>query len=195
MKIKLSAVILAAGESLRMGSPKALLKIGKNTFLEKIYNNLQLCNFNEILCVLGKDSEQIKSDHSTLFMNYLINENHALGQISSIQKGIESVKEDSEGVFLALVDMPLVKIETMRSMIKVWEENKENIIIPTYDDHGGHPVIFPRKFFPNLLNAPMDEGARHVVYNNPDAVIRVPVSDPGVRKDFDYPGDLSDLEI
>ncbi|MDD3627210.1 MAG: nucleotidyltransferase family protein [bacterium] len=195
MKNKLSAIILAAGESSRMGSPKALLTIGKITFLEKIFNNLQLCNFNEVLCVVGKDLEKIKIAHSKLFINYISNENYTDGQLSSIKKGLQSIKQDSEGIFLTLVDMPLITIETMRKLISVWTENPDKIIIPKYEEKGGHPVIFPRRFFDQLLNAPLDEGARTVVYGNPESVIRVEVSDPGVRKDFDYPEDLTELDI
>ncbi len=195
MKNNLSAIILAAGESSRMGSPKALLKIGETTFLQKIYRNLLICHFQEIIILLGKDKEEIKLQFEKLLVSFIVNESYKLGQLSSIIKALNSVKDESEGIFLTLVDMPLVQSETMKILVEVWNSNKDKIIIPEYENRGGHPVIFPKKFFPELRAAPLNEGARFVVYNNRDNVIRVPVKDIGIRKDFDYPKDLDELDL
>ncbi|MCK4666181.1 nucleotidyltransferase family protein [Candidatus Dependentiae bacterium] len=195
MKNNLSAIILSAGESSRMGSPKALLKIGETTFLEKIYKNLLICHFHEIIVLLGKDNDKIKLKFEKLLVKFIVNESYKQGQLSSIIKALDSVKEESEGIFLTLVDMPLVQSETMKILIEEWNSNKDKIIIPEYENRGGHPVIFPKKFFPELRAAPLEEGARFVVYNNKDKVIRVPVKDIGIRKDFDYPKDLDELDL
>lgn len=178
-----------------MGEPKALLKIGSRTFLKKIYNTLYACNFLEILLVLGKDADLIKASARDIQVKIVINEDYKLGQLSSIHTAIRQLSSASEGLFIALVDMPLVSGATMKLLVETWEQNKEKIIIPQYQGRGGHPVIFPGLFFDELLAAPIDRGARVVVYNNPDQVIRVPVNDYGVRKDFDYPEDLAELDI
>lgn len=192
---KLSAIILTGGESSRMGEPKALLKIGSKTFIAKIYQNLLACNFPEILIITGKDSDLIKSENRGMKARFVKNEEYHLGQLSSIQKGIKNVSSDSAGIFLCLVDMPLVTGKTMKILVDAWYEHQDHIIIPQYQGRGGHPVIFPRNFFNEIMEAPLDKGARVVVYNNPDKVTRVPVNDYGVRKDFDYPEDLTELDI
>ena len=74
MKNNLSAIILSAGESSRMGSPKALLKIGESTFLEKIYKNLFICHFHEIIVLLGKDNDIIKLKFEKLMVKFIVNE-------------------------------------------------------------------------------------------------------------------------
>ena len=193
---KLSAIILAAGSSSRMGEPKALLKIGKETFIERIYKTLLLNSFLEIIIVLGKDYDKIINFlGKKLKVKYVRNIEYQKGQLSSVHVGIRNISESSEGILISLVDMPLIQKETVRKLIETWRTNRDKIIIPEFEGRGGHPVIFPKKFFNELLSAPMEEGARFVVYNNSSEVIRVPVHDYGVRKDFDYPEELSELDL
>lgn len=183
----LSGILLAAGESKRMGSPKALLPLflkefeRGDTFASFILKNLNfVCD--EVILVLGHKADLIKNSISLLNLKVKIavNKEYKKGQLSSLRVGIREVSPGCEGILLALVDHPLVRGETYKLLREKFSQEKDKIIIPTYKGKRGHPVIFSSLFFPDLLKAPLDQGARYVVGNYPEKVIHLPVEDEGV---------------
>ena len=190
----LTAVILTAGESKRMGFPKALLKYRQTTFLELILTRLEKAGIKNRLVVLGAEAERIKKETRLSGVKVVINRNFKKGQLSSLKTALAELTGDINGILLALVDHPLVKVSTYRLLIDAWINSPGTIVIPEFQGRGGHPVIFDRVFFSQLMNAPEEQGARYVVYNNQDRVIRVKVQDPGVREDIDSPEDYQRIK-
>ncbi|MEQ8190526.1 MAG: NTP transferase domain-containing protein, partial [Candidatus Eremiobacterota bacterium] len=88
-------------------------------------------------------------------------------------------------IMVTLVDLPLIKITTYSNLIKAWSLKPDMIYIPVYNDRKGHPVIFPKKVFPELLNTPVEQGARAVIHRNPCMVIKCKNDDPGIFTDID----------
>jgi len=189
----LTAIVLAAGESQRMGSPKALLKIGEQTFLGKILCDLKGAGAGKILAVLGAYAEDIRSVVDLSGVTALFNPEYKSGQLSSLWAALRQLPPETRGVLFTLVDHPGVALETYRQLIAAWEENPEAIIIPEYGGRGGHPVIFPAALAGEFLAAPPSQGARFVIYHHPELVKKIPVSDPGVRKDIDTPEDYQNF--
>jgi molybdenum cofactor cytidylyltransferase len=188
---KLVGILLAAGESRRMGYPKPLLKIGERTFVEVIVGTM-LEVLPRVIVVLGAHAARIRpaiapDERVTIVENPAFTR----GQLSSIKVGIEEVAIDADGVLVHLADHPTVRAETFRAAISAYGQGGHPIVIARYDGRRGHPVIFDRSVFNELLRAPESEGARYVVNADPSRVSYVDVDDPGVILDLDTPEDLS----
>jgi molybdenum cofactor cytidylyltransferase len=185
----LSGIVLAAGESKRMGSPKALLRLGESTFLETVCSSLWGAGADEVIVVLGAVADMIKDTIALRRERIVVNENFQMGQLSSLQCGVRVTAPQSEAALVTLVDHPLVKQSTYRLLIEEWERVKGRIILAVYEGRGGHPVVFPRQVYKELLEAPCDIGARYVVRKDPGRVRRLECGDPGIMVDIDSPGD------
>jgi len=187
---KIAAVILAAGDSSRMGQPKSLLKIGQSNFHDTILERLAGCPFDPLITVTGKAAAELKKNSRTgknhLFVN---NPKTEQGQLSSLQCALRKLPEDLDGCLVALVDHPLVKKKTYRQLYDIICEDPQRIILPVYRQRGGHPVYFGRKYFSALLQAPLSAGARSVIQKYTDEVFRWTVQDPAVCIDIDTPAD------
>ncbi|MBE0478124.1 nucleotidyltransferase family protein [Candidatus Aerophobetes bacterium] len=193
----LCAVLLAAGESKRMGSLKALLPLffeesgeskGKDTFLSFILKNLHsVCE--ETILVLGYKADLIENKIVDLNLKtkIIINREYKKGQLCSLRVNIKKVSPDCEGIMLTLVDHPLVNKKTYRLLKEKFSREKDKIIIPAYKGKWGHPVIFSSLFFPDLMKAPLNQGARYVVKSYSEKITLLPVEDKGVILNIDTP--------
>jgi molybdenum cofactor cytidylyltransferase len=188
----IAAVILSAGASSRMGTPKANLKIGDTTFINSILHKLQACGGYKPLCVVtGYHHREIVQAINTIFKCLIYrNPMPENGQLSSLQVAIRSFDRQVRGMLMVLVDYPLVREETYRELFNSARTHSQAIIIPTYRQQRGHPVYFSRRFFPALLETPLQTGARGVVKYNESAVHYLPVADPGILQDIDTPEDV-----
>ncbi|MGQ9616861.1 MAG: nucleotidyltransferase family protein [Spirochaetota bacterium] len=182
----LSGLILAAGESKRMeGKPKALLLIDGESFLERIINNMSKADIGELVVVLGADHEKIEAKVNMMCARIVINRNWKQGQLSSLQAGINSLSPLSEGVLFTLVDHPLVRTSTYVELAERWKENRDRVIVASYQGRKGHPTIFPRRLYRNILEEEHPFGARSIIKNEGSSVLFVQVDDPGVVQDID----------
>jgi molybdenum cofactor cytidylyltransferase len=187
-------LILAAGASTRMGTHKALLNIGEETFLQRIVHELHSAQVLENILVLGSNAEQIQSTLTWFDGKIIVNEDWVKGQISSIQTGISSLTDEKiHGVLLCPVDHPMLTQSLIVDLLQgFWKSNK-NIIVPTYNRKRGHPVLFGRAMFDALRSAPLDEGAKHVVRNHPEEILEVPVDDESILLNVDTPEEYQTL--
>ena len=182
----ISAIVLAAGASARMGAPKALLRIGPETFLEGIVRKLRAANLTHITIVLGAGADEISRTIPHLSEFYLINHQWRQGQLSSIQCALRALDGDElEGIVLWPVDRPLVASSTLDALLTCFSSNPGRIIAPVFERKRGHPTLFSQRFIPELEAAPIDAGARAVLWNHPDEVIELQVSDIGVVTNID----------
>jgi len=180
----IQGVILSAGKSERIGFPKALLEINGERFVDFIIKRMRDAGIKDIIVVLGKDIDLIKKE-AKLDAEIVYNENWEGGQISSLRKAIRSVKKEIEAIIFTLVDHPLVKSSTYKKLIDIWKEDKDKIIVPLYNGRKGHPTIFPRKFFNDILFKELKNGARSIIRENIEDVRYVVVDDEGIVIDID----------
>lgn len=190
MKPQLEGIILAAGESRRMGYPKPLLDIGGRTFIEQIAERM-LVVVPRLVIVIGAHRERVRAAIPRDARIAIVeNPNYSSGQLSSLKVGLGAIQPDSAGALVHLGDHPMLRVETFRAIVDSYNRARKPIVIARHDGHRGHPVIFDRTMFGELLAAPEEEGARHVVNADASRVAYVDLDDPGINLDLDTPGDL-----
>ena len=191
MKRRLEGIILAAGESRRMGYPKPLLDIGGRTFIEHIAETM-LAVVPRLVIVIGAHRERVRAAIPRDARIAIVeNPDYSRGQLSSLKVGIGVIQPDSAGAIVHLGDHPMVRVETFRAIVDSYNRTGKPIVIARHDGRRGHPVIFDRAMFAELLSAPEEEGARHVVNADPSRVAYVDLNDPGINLDLDTPADLA----
>jgi molybdenum cofactor cytidylyltransferase len=163
----LAAVILSGGASQRIGSPKALLPYQGRPFLEHL---LQITSHPKIgarRVVLGAHAELIANAVRLAKDEVVINQEWEKGQLSSIQAGIRSLPAGTDGMVLCLIDHPLISAGLVGDLIARFylpSEPAPLVVLPVYQGRRGHPVIFSAAVYDELLAAPLEQGARSVVW-------------------------------
>lgn len=183
------AVVLSAGESSRMGRPKALLPIDGQTFIERIVGALKQGGIERIVVVLGFNAEEMRRQIAHLPVEILVNPDYKLGQLSSLQVALRHLESDKScaGMMVHLVDHPYIDPKLVSLMLQRFDESKPAIVVPRHQGKRGHPVIFSRKLFGELLGAPMDQGAKAVVNAHRDDTLEIDTEDAGITLDIDTP--------
>jgi len=182
-------IVLSAGESSRMGRPKALLPIEGQTFLERIVAALKKTQVGKIIVVLGHDAENMTREIKHLPVEVLINSDYQLGQLSSLQTAVRHLQSDEhcDGMLVHLVDHPYIDGKLVDLMIQRFYESTKLIVVPRYQGKRGHPVIFSRSLFGELLDAPIEQGAKAVVNAHAKETLEIAAGDEGVTIDIDTP--------
>lgn len=188
---KLGAVVLAAGASTRMGSPKPLLRLGAESYLERIIATLARVPVDPVVVVLGHRAEQVRSESRLGATRVVVNARWRHGMLGSLQAGVRELRSDEQiaGLLLTLVDSPRFAASTIRGLAAAWAATRAAIVVPTHGGRHGHPVIFGRALWPEILDAPAETGARAVVDAHRDEMLEVYVDDPWVLRDADTPED------
>jgi molybdenum cofactor cytidylyltransferase len=183
------AVVLSAGESSRMGRPKALLPIGNQNFIERIVAALKQSQAGRILVVLGHNADEMRQQIEHLGIDIVINPQYKKGQLSSLQSAIRSIEKDDDcdGLLVHLVDHPYIDARLVDLMIQRFYKTKRLIVVPRHHGKRGHPVIFSRELFGELLTAPIDEGAKTVVNAHRQETLEIEWQDQGITVDIDTP--------
>ena len=185
------AVILSAGESSRMGRPKALLPVDGVRFIEKIVTALRSTRVGEIIAVLGHNAEEMRQKISDLPVTIVVNPDYKQGQLSSLIAAIRNIesheKHRVDAILVHLVDHPYINADLVNVMIDRFYETKKLIVVPRHQGRRGHPVIFSRALFNELLAAPLDQGAKTVVRAHRDQTLEIDTDDAGVTVDIDTP--------
>ncbi len=187
----LAAVILAAGESSRMGSPKALLSYQGRPFLEHLIEVTRHPKVGLTRIVLGANAEEVRSELELDPATVVVNPNWSQGQLSSIHAALQSLPAGlTDGILLCLVDHPLISASLVNELIERFYASGKPIVSPTYSGKRGHPAIFSSALYAELLAAPLDTGARAVVWAHSAEVLEIPTGEEGVVLNLNDPDAL-----
>ncbi|HSE97700.1 MAG TPA: nucleotidyltransferase family protein [Blastocatellia bacterium] len=189
----ISAVLLAAGESKRMGEFKQLLPVGGKTFVEICVDNLLASRADEVIVVTGHRERDVRAVLEDRPVRFAHNPDYRLGMSESIRRGVEAVAEQARAVMIALVDQPLVSPDTIDQIIKAYEAHKGSIVIPSVEGRNGHPIILDMSLRQEILEIDPTRGLKQVVYAHTGETYHVETSDRAVLIDFDYPEDYKKL--
>jgi molybdenum cofactor cytidylyltransferase len=185
----IAAIVLTAGKSERMGTPKALLSIYGRTFLENILDAISRSTIGQTLVVTGHHHEEIV--RRVPLPHVVFNPDYEQGMITSFQKGIRALPPTAEGALLFLVDHPLVAPTTINSLIAHFAPTR--IVLPVFEGRRGHPVLFARDVLQEILDLTASQGANIVVRKDPTRILEVPVGERGILVDVDTPEDFERL--
>jgi molybdenum cofactor cytidylyltransferase len=187
----LAAAILAAGESRRMGTPKALLPYRGTTFVEHLIEVTRHPRVGVTRVVLGAHVDEIRAKLRTEAASIVVNADWQQGQLSSIQAAIRSLPADeTEGLILCPVDHPIVSAALVAQLIERFDASGKSVVLPTFHGKRGHPVIFRAALYDDLLAASPEVGARQVVWAHAADVLEVPAEEEGVILNLNDPATL-----
>ena len=189
--VVLPGVVLAAGASKRMGSPKALLPAPDGrAFVARVIQTLVDAGLDRIAIVTGRDHDAIVSAVARESLRvqplFVRNPDPGRGQLSSLWVGMDAVLDGtSPALLVTLVDVPLVAVSTVTAVIEAWRDRRPPVTRPAIGERHGHPVVFDRRVFAELRAAPVDGGAKTVIRAHERDVLNVPVADEGCLVDVD----------
>lgn len=195
-----AAIILAAGESTRMGRPKALLADPDGRpFVARIVRTFAAAGIGDVVIVTGRQhaaiAQALAADDPPVRPFLVNNPEPSRGQLSSLWVGLDAVlRPDVEAVLVTLVDVPMVRTSTVRDVLEAWRKTGAPIVRPAIGARHGHPVLFDHTVFEELRRAPLNEGAKAVVHAHGHQVVNVPVDDQGSLVDVDTPDDYEAMK-
>ena len=183
----IATVILAAGESRRMGSLKQMLAWGQDTVLGKTISTFQEAITGPVFVVVGYEGSRIKRQLADRKVMWVDNPSYQKGMSSSIVAGIKALPAEVEGILLALADLPLLQSDTVKKIADTFLSGKHRLIVPVFQGKTGHPVLIAKEFFPELFKLQGDVGAKQIIRENEKQVFFLNVNDPGIYLDIDEP--------
>mgnify|MGYP001257439740 CR=1 FL=1 len=186
----ISAVILAAGESRRMGKKnKLLLRIGKEALLVKLVKAVCASDVGQVLVVIGHEAEKIRLELNDFPLSFVNNYNFSEGMTSSIKEGIKEVSQNSDGLLICLADMPYINTSEINKLIHAFVQNrikeKKLIVVPVFQGQRGNPVLFSIEFRNDILDHKKESGCKGVIKNHSESVMEIPMDNDNILIDVD----------
>lgn len=186
MPLKVSAILLAAGSSKRMGQPKQLLPLGSKPIIRHCLDNLAVAGIRNTVIVLGQNGSKILDSLKELPVQVIFNETPESEMAESVRIGLRTLHESSTGVLVHLSDHPLVSVETLKSLVQCHVETPDRIIIPLYKGRRGHPTLFPKPVIDEVF---VGLNLRDIINKDSSRIRFLNVDDEGVVVDIDTPED------
>jgi len=186
----ISAIILAAGESKRMGQPKMLLPWGETTVLGKVISVIRSAGVDDIVTVTGGFREQVEAiarqHHSRIIFNVEFANNEML---NSIQCGLRSLKAEAEATLICLGDQPQVQEGSVRGVCEAFKRSRSSLVVPSHHMRRGHPWLAARPLWEEILKMKPPQSPRDVLNAHAKEIEYVQVDTPTILEDLDTPED------
>ena len=191
----ISAIVLAAGESRRMGKTKQLLEWRGNTILECVLNTLLASPVDEIILVVGHEAERVLRTTANPRVKAVFNPDYRQGMSASLRRGLTAMDLGAEAFLIALGDQPGIPPGVVRALIDHYRESypEKKIVAPAYLGRRGHPVLFSRDYLDEFLGLTGDVGGREILARHPEDVLLVEAGTDEVLLDVDTPEDYRKL--
>lgn len=188
---RVGAIIMAAGESRRMGEPKLLLRWEQKTIIRQIAEQVAASpDLYEIVVVSGRWDAQIRGQLGDLPLRVVFNQDYEMGEMaSSLKVALDSLWHSSDACLIVLGDQPTIRQQTIADVILAYTQGKAPIVAPSFENRRGHPILIDRSFWPALLDLPPDGAPRDVIRANESQIYHLVVDNDSVLKDIDTPED------
>jgi len=184
-------LILAAGESRRMGQPKLLLPYGEKTVIETVFTTVKESKLDRSLVVVRPEDKIIPELARNFGFDIAINPEPGRGMLSSIIVGLESIPEEAEAVVLVLGDQPAIRASAIDLLIVGYRLKEKGLILPVFQGKRGHPILFDLKYRTEIKALNPDIGLRQLMQQHPEDILEIPMNEPGLVADLDTPEDYS----
>jgi molybdenum cofactor cytidylyltransferase len=188
----ISAILLAAGMSTRMGNFKQLMMIRGRPLIVSTLETILSCPFHEVIVVLGHRADEVRQVLNDYLgdrgFRIVVNRDYTMGMSTSLKLGVSSISQRSEAFMVFLADQPFVKRETILRIMREYALRKPPMIVPTYRGVRGNPVLIDRGLVGEIMELTGDVGARAIMDRH--SVLLLETEDPGVIMDIDTEEDL-----
>ena len=184
----MAVIVLAAGQSRRMGRNKLLLPFGRSTVIETIVTEVQAGQVGDILVVTGHERERIEAQLATYPVRCIFNSDYARAEmLTSLQVGLRALTENVEAALIVLGDQPRLQRGIIRRVIEAYRPGA--LIIPSFERRRGHPILLDRSIWPDVLASPVEATLRDVINAHAERIRYVEVESDSVLRDIDTPED------
>jgi CTP:molybdopterin cytidylyltransferase MocA len=184
-----TAIILGAGESSRMGKPKLLLPFGDTTMIGTVISNVLASSVEKVIVVLGSNYEphhQIVKDYPVEIVH---NKRYRDGMFSSVQCGLKAVSNATDAIMVLLGDQPMIQTGEMDQLIESYRDSEKEIAIASHEKKRGHPILFGPKFINEILGFPKDASLRDLLQNHPAEILEMKTANDRILRDIDTEND------
>lgn len=193
-KPRIAGVVLAAGDSSRMGRPKQTLPFRGKTVLEAVVDTALRSSLARVVVVLGHRADELGALLADRNVDLLINADYLSGQSTSTKLGLQAVRDEADATLFLLGDQPLVSPATIESLLKAYRQEQSPIIQPVFEGRRGNPVLFGRETYAHFASLADDQGARALFKIFGERVRQLPVPDPYIHFDIDTEADYLQLQ-
>jgi molybdenum cofactor cytidylyltransferase len=184
--MRIAGVVLAAGESRRMGQLKALLPFGCRTVIEQVLQPLLSAELSEVAVVLGHRADEIAAVLEPLPVRLLYNADYRLGMTTSVQVALRSLEPVPNAYLLALVDQPQIGPPVVQRLLAAHVRTRKGLVIPVWKGKRGHPLLFAAAYRPAVLALGPDQGLNVVTRGYPHDTLELPIENDDILRDMDY---------
>ncbi len=185
------AVVLAAGESRRMGKQKLLLPFGETTVVGAVVRTALASRVDRVRVVLGADKDEVRRKLEPLGVDFAVNEKFSEGMLSSVRTGLESLPEDAEAAVIMLGDQPFLPVRVVDAVVEAFRRSGKGIVVPAFHGRRGHPVIVGLKYRDEVLALDPANGLRQLMHAHSEDIHEVEVEDANILRDMDVPEDYA----
>lgn len=187
---RVGAVILAAGQSKRMGQPKLLLPWGDSTIIRRTVEQIAAAGLAEIVVVAGEWADRIREQVADLPARVVVNPEYATGEmLSSLKVGLNALGGECDACLVALGDQPMLEFSVTWRVLDAYARGEGRIVAPSYQNQRGHPLLIDRAYWQAILDLPPGKAPRDVLRANEQAIAYVVVDTDSALVDIDTPED------
>jgi molybdenum cofactor cytidylyltransferase len=181
----ISTLILAAGLSKRMGRFKPLMELGEKTVVDRVISLYQAAGVRDICVVVGYRGEEIRNALTSSGVRIVVNRDFKKGMYSSIIEGVRNLPASTQAFFINPVDIPLIRVPTIKTLIRAFQENSARIYYPRFNGRRGHPPLIDAALAQEIIAWKKEGGLRGFLEERNDLALDVPVADEGILLDLD----------
>ena len=179
------ALLLAAGQSRRMGAFKPLLRFGPATVIQSCLDNLKAGGVDDVTVVAGYRADDLKAALAALdYVHFVINPDPSSEMGASIERGVASLSTNTQAVLIALTDQPAIPGAVIRQIVDAWRAGAK-LVIPEFNGRGGHPVLVSLDYREELLRLDPEQGLKGFFDAHKDQVVRLRVNSSYIARDLD----------
>jgi molybdenum cofactor cytidylyltransferase len=186
---RVGGVVLAAGQSTRMGTNKMLLELGGRTLVRRAAGTALSAGLDPVVVVIGHEGERVRAEVSDLPCVPVLNPEYASGMNTSLRAGIRALPDDVAGAVVVLGDMPLVDAAMLRALVGTFRRARAPLAVSTFGDVVAPPILYGRELFPELRALDAQACGKSVIQRHRQEAVEVAWS-PEILTDLDSPADV-----